>query len=305
MRESAIAVIIPIIFLIGVVAFFVMFPRELVNLGNFVGYMSGLSTVIMVLVYVFTTSRQLGTMRSQLEEMKMSRSLQTQPLPFPTPQKAYIEAPNFWIGPPDWKMDILYRIFIELAIQNIGNGPVVAINFIPEIFFEDKNGKVARLETAWTPIDSLREGATGKVEFMFVDNNSVMINNALYSTPYSATMRLITLYKNVLGGSFKSDATYLLLFSDADKEKLKACLKIMKTSKIDYAEEIERHEALRKQSGKDKSNNLYEKIHTEFPKKSGIENIPFSVELWEGSFSVTPLTDKEYRNELRSRGHEE
>jgi hypothetical protein len=202
-------------------------------------------------------------------------------------------------------MDIHYRIFIELAIQNIGNGPAVAINFIPELFFQDKYIKVTRLETAWSPIDSLREGSTKKVEFMFVDRNSIMINHALYSSPYPATMRLITLYKNVLGGSFKSDATYLLLFSDADKEKLKTCLKIMKTSRIDYAEEIERHEVLKKQSEEGTSSDLFEKIHDEFPKKSGIENITFTVELWEGSFSVTPLTDKEYQNELRSRGAEE
>lgn len=296
-KELAIAVIIPLIFLIGIIAFFSVFPSELMNLSNFVAYMSSLSTIIMVLVYLFTNSRQLNAMRNQLEEMKTNRELQIQPLPFSTPEKAYIEAPTFWTGPPEWKMDLCYRIFIELLVRNIGNGASVAMVFIPEVFFEDKNGNVTRLGTASSHIDCLKEDAVGKISLMFVDEDYVMINNALFSSSYSATMKMVTLYKNVLGGSFKSEATYILKFSDDEKENLKSCLKVLKTSKIDYSKEIETYNLLRKKNREEDAHVLMKKVRKDFANKFWSENLPFSVTLWGGSFSVSPMTNKEYENE--------
>lgn len=240
-------------------------------------------------------------MRRQLEEMRMSRNLQSQPLPFPTPVKAYLEAAKFWTGPPDWDMHIGYRVFIELSVPNIGSGPAVAINFDPELRFERKSG-IIKIGTRWQPIDSMREGATKKIEFMFVDRDATIINNALYDNPFSATMNLVTLFKNVLGGSFKSEATYLLNFSDEDVEKLKSWLKVLQTAKIDYAKEIELFEKLVRKDEVSEANDLIRRVSKEFQEKARIEDMPFEVNLWEGSFSVTPLTEEQYKKEVVLRG---
>lgn len=73
-RESMIAISIPIIFTIGIIAFFNLFPKETLTLGNFISYTSSLATIIMVLVVIFTTNLQL-------KEMKSMRVLQNQHFP--------------------------------------------------------------------------------------------------------------------------------------------------------------------------------------------------------------------------------
>jgi hypothetical protein len=47
---------IPVIFAVGIVAFFALIPPESLTLNNFIAYMSSLSTAVMVLVYIITTS---------------------------------------------------------------------------------------------------------------------------------------------------------------------------------------------------------------------------------------------------------
>ena len=54
-KDIIIILSIPIAFAVGIVAFFILFPLESLNLQIFIDYMASLSTVIMVLVYIITT----------------------------------------------------------------------------------------------------------------------------------------------------------------------------------------------------------------------------------------------------------
>ena len=129
---------IPVIFAVGVIAFFLGLPPELLTITNFIAYASSLSTVIMVLVYLFTNSQQLRIMETQLKEMEMSRNSQIQPLPYLEKPKAEMQVSRYYIGPSTKfkRMRLCCRFFFEFSVNNIGNGPAVAVDFIPKLYPE-------------------------------------------------------------------------------------------------------------------------------------------------------------------------
>lgn len=121
-RDWLMVISIPIIFVAGMVSFFVLLPPELITLVNFVAYVSSLSTIVMVLVYVFTTSLQLRAMQSQLNEMQYSRDAQVQPLLYFDKLKMSVKAPRFCLDPETKKAGFVDRVDFDFSVSNIGNG---------------------------------------------------------------------------------------------------------------------------------------------------------------------------------------
>ena len=112
-RELIFYLTIPLIFTIGILVFFKILPQEIVTISNFISYTSSLATLLMVLIVIFTTQQQLN-------EMKNTRILQTQPLPFITPSKeSHLERPTFFYDYPISKAELLCRIFVLFEIQNL------------------------------------------------------------------------------------------------------------------------------------------------------------------------------------------
>ncbi|MFC1507583.1 hypothetical protein ACFLQ6_11050, partial [Thermoproteota archaeon] len=97
--ESLMIYSIPSIFILGIIAFFVLIPSGSITVNIFISYVASLSTVIMVLVYIFTTSRQLGVMRHQLDEIQYSRNVQVQPLIDIKDVTINLEAPRYYASP--------------------------------------------------------------------------------------------------------------------------------------------------------------------------------------------------------------
>ena len=318
-KEWMITASIPVIFAIGIIAFFTLIPAESWTADNFIGYVSGLSTAIMVLVYILTTSRQLTTMNNQLKEMQFSRTLQTQPLPLLTCQDAKIEKPRFYTSPriEFSKLSMGYRILFEAEIENVGNGPAVTIDILPRIVciewskgpsefkplclaLKEAPKKHETVESVMERVAflSLKEGASQKIHCLFPDRKSVLIKNILspkYTTNY---LDLTLLYKNVLGASFRTKMAYEIEYSDEDLDKIKSYMRAIETSKIDFAEELEEYENAMRQEDPEKAYTLSDKLHRKFIKKHKFEEIPLQLKLISEDFSVSPITEEQYRKEV-------
>ena len=131
---------IPVLFVLGLLAFFVLVPAELQELTSLIGYMSSLSTVIMVLVYLLTTSQQLDAMNKQLNEMRYSRNVQYQPLLSLEDIIPDMQAPQYYTRPEVafLRMEFKCRLFLRSKVINIGNGPAISILFAPKIISKNE-----------------------------------------------------------------------------------------------------------------------------------------------------------------------
>ena len=299
-KELLMAISIPIIFTIGVVAFFRLLSPENVTLGNFISYASSLSTILMVLVVVYTTYLQLSAMKQQLEEMESARTLQTQPLPFITPlDKSYLEELRVMHDVPESQVDLIRRMFFYFEVENVGNGTAVAIDVIPKLIFTDEKGEIITEEPVWHRIDSLKQNEKSEEDFMFTEDvTCAHIRNFLSENRQLSTIELTVLYQNILGACFREKLSFQVWFYDDDEEKLKSCLKLYETAKIDYAQQLREANVLAK-SDDMAVGKIIDKLSKELSKSEGCEDIEFFAYPVAGSFHVTPISEEEYRKELK------
>lgn len=308
--------VIPIVFAAGTIAFFLLIPMELITLGNFIAYMASLSTVVMVLVYLLTTSQQLNAMQSQLTEMQLTRNLQTQPLPYPRITKSEIIAPNFWGFPQDefGKMHLVYTLMFVGSIENLGNSPAVSVDIFPRVVCIETRGakqsdivclqdltptKEEMLERDWQRIECLplRDLGAKEISCAFPDDHA-LVESFLSQRISQQQLQLTILYKNILGAGFRTDLAYAIDYPETESEKLKLLLKAMESAKIDFAEDLVQYETCRASGRTEKAEELSSKLRKDFPAKYKLENIHLELELIPGSFSVKPITEKEYAEEL-------
>lgn len=294
---------IPIIFTIGIFAFFIFLPQELITITNFIGYASSLSTVIMVLVYLFTNSQQLRIMKIQLKEMEMTRNSQIQPLPYLEEPHAKMDLIRNYIDPtkPD-EMFLMSRFFFQFTVKNLGNGPAVSVDFIPKLYtnqiFSNEESKFL-IDTIGERIEciSLREGDSKKISFFFWDKNHSVIESLLRRYMIGPTLLKCTIvFKNSLGMAFKEEIGFVLnTQSDEDYEQIKTSVKTSKTIDIDFGDRMKKYNELKLQGHEIKADQIFSEIRDELNKKfSGKEKIKLSINIKLGSFSVNPISEKEY-----------
>ena len=298
------AISIPIIFTIGVIAFFKILSPESITLANFISYVSSLSTILMVLVVIFTTSLQLSAMKQQLKEMESARILQTQPLPFIKPlEKSHLEALNILRDVPKSETHLARRMFFYLEVENVGNGTAVAIDVAPKLTYTDEKGELVTEEDVWERIDSLKPNEKKEKDFMFREDRTwAHVRNFLSEDTQLSTIELTVFYKNIIGACFKEKLSFEVWFYEEDREKLKSCLKLFESAKIDYAEQIREINVLAERDAAAASR-MIRNLDEELSKSEGREEIQFCAHPVVGSFHVTPISEEEYRKQLEGRGY--
>lgn len=319
-KEFLITISILIIYSVSIAVFFVLIPSEFITPTNFIDYAASLSTIVMVLIYILTTSRQLNTMQDQLKEMEATRNLQTQPLPYPKVEKAEIAPPNFWGFPHDRfeKIYLVYDVRFEGKINNIGNSPAIGVDCFPSVVcletkgsklsggplcMEDKTfTKAEMLRSEWKRIEciSLKDGDSNVFSCVFPDDHA-MIESFLSQRLTREQLRLAIFYKNILGASFKLEMVYEIGCPKAEIEKIKSYLKSMKSAKVDYSKELIQYRKLRANGQREKADRIFSKLRDEFPTRYKLENVTLDLTLIPGSFSVKPIDEEDYVNELTER----
>jgi len=301
-KELLIGISIPIIFTIAIVAFFSIFLPKDQTLGNFISYLSSLATILMVLVVVVTTSLQL-------KEMQSSKLLQTQPFPAVKPlPKTNVEKLRLFYGVPESKTFLMRRVFFFFEVENIGNAPIVAVDIIPQLTYTNADGSLETDSRMWVRIDSLKPNEKLESGTMFNEPNVVepMLRSFITSKfqcgeiRSSSSIELIILYKNILGASFKQRILFDVFPYREDIARIKSCIRLLETIKIDYSEELGKIESQYKHD-REKAVKMLDSFNDLISKQKGCEEFHFGVRSRYGEFSIRPISEKEYQKYMRSR----
>lgn len=301
LKEWALAVLIPMVFLLGIAAYFVLAPNEIRTLSGFIGYISSLSTITMVLVYVFTTSRQLNAIKSQLGEMRFTRTLQSHPLPIFCVEEREcfgIEPPRAYVTPPDFSIVLDCHSSLEYQVENVGNGPAICVDIVPTIEYTSE-GKKKTVREACLRISSLKQGEkTAEKKFSFTMGKELLKTEV--SSEQNPVLKLEILYKNLLGASFAINQEYEVWIYPEEIERSKTWMKAFETMMIDFSEEIKKHDVLRKQGPtKKEAEELFDKIDLELVNRVGREELHMCLNQIPESFSVRILTQQDYAKEMQ------
>lgn len=284
---------IPVLFIAGIIAFFV-FNAQITELSLFISYLSSLSTVIMVLIYLHTNSEQLSSMTKQLNEMQFTRNVQSQPLiDFEELKVRYI-LPRFRFNPaaPE-NISLCCQIIFTAKVKNIGNSPATSIDIIPRLISENRDVLSENSIGAKINVISLKDD-NKDVIFGLYDTEHKVIEYLVERHVFFSTIHII--YKNVLGMPFKQKMEYVLpVRSIEEHERLIACLKTIKTSEIDFSERKEKYASLVKRESMEEAKSILDELNAELEDVLGEEDeMEIEPGLLSGSFSVEPIQNTEY-----------
>jgi hypothetical protein len=307
--------IIPIVFITGIILFFVFIPVDLMTISNFIAYASSWSTVVMVLLYIFTNSRQLRIMQKQLSEMNLSRNVQYQPLIYPKDAKIKLEAPEIFSGPEsDFKsMEFMSRLFVDFEVRNLGNGPAVGIDFVPKVISlktqKTKNGIENKVETEI--IDgvgrrieciSLKEGDSKAVTFVFFDSQ-VKVAESLLDIEAQTHIACDVVFKNALGMTFREKFSFPM-YEGSHTKTLKQCLRTARTEEIDFGARKKKFDELMEKGQEVEAHKIFDEIYNELKERcKDNEEITFNSDIASGSFSISPISSTEYETIINDGEH--
>jgi hypothetical protein len=258
----------------------------------------------MVLVVILAT-------RQQVKEMENTRVLQNQPLPYASPlEKSHLEAARFFFSPPERQFSLLCRLKFYASLENIGNGSAVAIDVVPKLLYHGKMEKIVPIETVFKRVESLKPDQKVEIDSMFYSGqessegmmHECILRNYIDNKSLSQ-IELNIFYRNVLGACFRSRILFDIWFYEEDEEKIRSCAKLLETAKIDFADEIRKYIALKRDGRDTEADVLFDKMNERLSQNEGCANIPISLELKMGSFSVMPISMHDYEKEMSRKAY--
>lgn len=301
-KQLLLVAIVPIVFIVGVVSFFVFLPKDLVTLTNLIGYMSSLSTTVMVLVYIVTTSRQLDTMGNQLKEMQYSRDVQIQPLPYLEAISASFDLPRYYVGPSTdfTKMELCSFVNASFNVINHGNGPAILVDFITHLESgpRGKEGEILDKCTLSPHVNCvpLKSKPSRKIDFQLDDHADCQKILEAMIKDLRIAITFVIVYKNALGKPFQENvAFWLMVKSEADLELLKSGLKVIRTAGIDFATQLQQHEQLAIAKREDKRTKLLDETNKKIDAILKETKVNLKVTIAPRSFMVCSISEEYYQ----------
>jgi len=203
-----------VVILVAIIAVFIgltivgyLYPTS--TIGEILRYYNGISSLIIVLLtlmYVITTNRQLLAMQNQLNIMDSSVKLQIQPLPVPSIKEIYLEKIRAYTGPSSkfTKVELLSRFNFKIDFKNAGTGAALNISVFSTICLRNNDRKEQELEIpdiVSNQIHLICENETQEVgihnTFMILDRQ-FEIFKALNNNKSEVLLKLRIYYKNIV-----------------------------------------------------------------------------------------------------------
>lgn len=304
LQENLVVISIFIIIIVGCSGYFILMPSEENTITIFITYLSSLSTICLVIIYIFTDSRQLQIMKRQLEEMEFSRNIQSQPLPIIDNINGVFQLPQFYYGSRnDFKnLLLMCRHIFALKIRNYGNGPAISVYFFPSLKNIDRQSKKVEtiIETFGTTVEyiTLKEGDVKDETLDIRDFDNKLIE--LLVNKKIPFIEINMVYKNIIGMPYKEQISYSINYEDeSDFNVLKNALKLIKTYNIDFNDDLIEYAKFIKQNNTDEAVKVMERCRAKRDEILGhIDTINFKMEILSGSFKVNPISEQEYNKIL-------
>jgi hypothetical protein len=288
--------------LLLLIIFYAIFSRFNPALDtSFLGEFSTFLIALLTVAYVLTTNNQLRVMTSQLEEMKKSRELLSQPLPGITIEKIYLEVPRYFYSPPEDEYSCATRLFVNFKINNYSEFPATNVIISAALAIPESEGsEIINTASAQTNIISANstypDTDKGRDHFMFNPEKNDSLVKSLRQTELGRdpilTFRII--YKNVLGASFAVYFYYELFVKDEkDEEVLKGWHSKIVSFPVEYKTQIFKLRSAKKNNSPE-WDALRKTLREEVNSKFTDEELIIQYSQLPNSFRVVPIDKEEY-----------
>lgn len=244
-------------------------------------------------------------MRGQLDEMRSSRQVQSQPLVIPTKAEFRIERPRFFYTPPDDEYSAMSRYFVKFPISNPTEYPAVVVNCRASIHTADSDYKESVFGATDSFLDVLvplssNDNNTNMMDFMFVGDEKGLLFDSLRQ-PDPRRVPIITakaFYKNIVGAQFQ--VTQIFQVYPSENTEL---LRSWHSSVASFAANFKVHICeLRKLKAKNESewDISFDEVKDEFDKGLISEDDGLNLYVREapGGFQVKQISSNEYDKAL-------
>lgn len=275
---------------------------------NVINYISGSAIVviaILTMAYVYITSKQLDVMAKQLEQIKIEREFQNQPLPYIYDVKGSVEKPRPYYSPPEDKpYSVISRYWVKFKLRNLSNSPAVCVDISARIEVASNDTKTY-LYSISINIPTLEEkqnyptdGANNS--FLFSMDEEGILLQALREDDFRKlpTVTFRTLYRNILGGCFISYNKYRLYRKELEQDSvLSNWLSEIKSFWVKYKHELDDLKGLRK-GDTNKWDEKFDALKEKFGKFIIGEDM--ELEPWQipGTFKVSAIGEEEYKEAI-------
>lgn len=292
------------ILIIAIIAYFCL---SINLLSGLVTYLSGLSTVGILLLtsfYVVYTNKQLN-------EIQKQRKLQVQPLPNIEISEGKILCPRLVHKRIHESAEYTFRVDVDfdVTIKNIGNGSAI----LTDVFHDLVGRKIRQGKKESILAYRINTIETGK-EISFIDtldddDYDYQIINTLNAIPetecpitvaFDILLRSMVLYKNVLGASFLLKIDNIISIGDENQKTLSEWLSIMSSFENEFASALSKFKTVWRRN-KDEAHEILKKIEDEVATKFSEKEIPIDLLAYSPSFEVTHISEKkakEYQSKI-------
>lgn len=272
---------------------------------DIMNYISGSATFVIALltiVYVYVTSKQLEIMSGQLNEMKVERQVQSQPLPWLYGISFKMDKPRFFYSPPGDSYTGQSRYWVNYKVKNVGTSPAVCVDVSARM--EVLGDESMNLESTAENISTMEEkqifpdDVSEDASFLFSGDSKGAVISALRENDVRKypIVHCRVLYRNILGGCFVALCDYRIYPKDEDSEQdsvLSNWLSEITAFNIKYKDDLEELKRLRK-ANREKWDEVFDGVKSRFAESVKGEGI--DMESWPipGSFKVKSISEEDY-----------
>lgn len=181
---------------------------------------SSIIIMLLTLVYVLTTTRQLNVMEKQIQLMETQNNTQIQPIIEPQIGKMHLENISIFSSPDEnfMKANIMSRFFVDFTMDNVGNGSALNVVIYPTIIIDDLIIPSPYLRPDHAHCVSHNKSNDAKISLMMFDKGIEIASGILSD---NVTLELNIFYKNVFGTGFNETISYRLMAYDSNAQKWK------------------------------------------------------------------------------------
>jgi len=181
---------------------------------NAISTISGIASffvAVLTVFYVYTTTRQIEVMASQIKEMRVERTLSEQPIISLIEETFTIYRPKFYYTPPEDEYSFQSVYNFKAKIRNVSSFTAICVDFSSELIIPSNDGKFV-LETVSRRLNIIAPDETLEVEIQFAGDSIAKLFEALREKRADNLPRLKIeiIYKNLVGGAFFQTKTSIL-----------------------------------------------------------------------------------------------
>ena len=183
-----------------------------------IALLSSLLTVFLTSLYVMTTLDQTSSMVNQLNEMKLDRKTQQQPLLIPKVEKFIIDAPRLFFSPPTEEYKFATRCHADIIIENLSSIPVINVQVKSKLYTEKNDTRQVEWESC-AAFDTIGNSKVTAKNMLL----QVLHPNEFFNIIRSSSAPLLeveVIYNNIMGAHFAVVKQFALYQSSNDNDSI-------------------------------------------------------------------------------------